>query len=67
MKKRSVTERRFKCNECGAIITAFKSSAKRTKTGHIKTMYCPWCKEVKDFTQYRYPMTTLDGSLIDLI
>lgn len=67
MKKRNTTERRFKCNCCGAIMTAYKSSAKRTKDGHIKTMYCPWCKDVKDFTQYRYNLTLDGSSLTDLI
>lgn len=54
MKKRNVTERRFKCSECGAIMTAYKSSARRTADGHIKTMWCPWCKAEKQFVQYRY-------------
>lgn len=52
--KKDVTERRFKCNECKAIMTAYKYSSRRTPEGHIKTMYCPWCKKVTDFTQYKY-------------
>jgi RNase P subunit RPR2 len=57
MRKQSMTERRFKCGSCGAIIVAYKSSSRRTAEGHIKTMWCPWCKEVKDFTQYKYNLT----------
>lgn len=54
MRKHNVTERRFKCNECRAVMTAYKSSARRTPDGHIKTMYCPWCKKVTNFTQFKY-------------
>lgn len=54
MRKRNVTERRFKCPECKAIMTAYKSSARRTAEGHIKHMWCPWCKKEQPFVQYRY-------------
>lgn len=54
MRKRDMTERQFKCTECNAIMTAYKSSARRTSEGHIKTMYCPWCKKETDFVQFRY-------------
>ena len=54
MRKRDVTERRFKCTECNAIMTAYKSSARRTIDGHITTMYCPWCKKETDFVKFRY-------------
>ena len=54
MKKRDVTERRFKCTECNTVMTAYKSSARRTVEGHIKTMYCPWCKANRQFVQFRY-------------
>lgn len=57
MKKRDVTERRFKCTECNAIMTAYKSSARRTAERHIKTMYCPWCKADRQFVQFRYEFT----------
>lgn len=49
--KRNVTERRFKCNECGYIATAFKSSHKRTKVNHLKKMWCPFCKDTHNFVQ----------------
>ena len=57
MKKRDVTERRFKCTECNAVMTVYKSSARRTTEGHIKTMYCPWCKAGRQFVQFRYEFT----------
>jgi len=41
--------RRFKCPVCGADATAPKLSM--TGNGHIKTMYCPVCKQERDFVQ----------------
>jgi len=42
--------RRFKCKVCGAEISAPKR--KNTGIGHIKTMLCPVCREIRDFVQY---------------
>lgn len=54
MKKRIMAERRFKCTECKAVMTAYKSASRKTADGHIKTMWCPWCKKTNDFIQFRY-------------
>lgn len=54
MKKRNMTERRFKCKECGITMTAYKSSANRTPAGHIKDIYCWHCKTVTKFIQIKY-------------
>lgn len=51
MKKMCVTERRFKCPDCGYIATAYKKSSRETKTGHLKVMYCPFCKDTHNFIQ----------------
>ena len=51
MKKRSYTMRYFKCCSCGTPRSATKASAKRTKIGHIKTMFCCVCNKVTDFEQ----------------
>lgn len=48
------TARFFKCVECNYIQTAYKSSNHLTSIGHIKTMYCPFCKKVVDFEQQQY-------------
>lgn len=50
-KKPVVTLRRFKCPECGQEMTAPKTAG-MTHTGHIKTMYCPMCREYRDFVQH---------------
>lgn len=54
MKKQPMTERWFKCPDCGSVFRAFKSSAKRTSAGHVKDMYCPWCKKEEKMVQIRY-------------
>ena len=51
MSKRAVIHiRRFRCKVCGAEISAPKR--KNTGIGHIKTMMCPVCREIRDFVQY---------------
>lgn len=49
--KKNTTKRVFECKNCKNIMIAYKSSNKRTKPGHIKTMYCWKCKNVQDFIQ----------------
>lgn len=51
MKKRDITERRFKCCKCGYICIAFKKSNRRTSEGHLKNLYCPFCKTTHNFIQ----------------
>lgn len=51
MKKRSVTPRNFKCDKCGYVTIAFKKSSRRTSVGHLKVMYCPFCKDTHNFIQ----------------
>lgn len=50
MKKSTMYLRRFKCPECGAVVTAPKLS--KTKNGHVKTMYCSGCGMERDFVQF---------------
>lgn len=49
-KRRYFSLRRFKCPECGAVLTATKHT-KRTGDGHVKTMWCFTCKAERDFVQ----------------
>lgn len=51
MRKRNMTERRFKCDICGYVATAYKKSNHRTSAKHIKHMYCPFCKTIQGFVQ----------------
>lgn len=49
--RKQVTERSFRCPDCGVVVTAYKKSSRRTAQGHIKHMYCYKCKDIKGFTQ----------------
>ena len=51
MKKRTVHERIFECPDCQNKMTAWKKDSRRTAIGHIKDMYCPYCKAEKKFVQ----------------
>lgn len=54
MKRRPVFMRYFECEECKERTTAPKKANKKTSEGHIKTMWCWKCKDVKNFVQLRY-------------
>lgn len=49
--KRNVTMRVFKCPYCNFKTIAYKSSARRTKKGHLKNLWCPFCKDEHNFIQ----------------
>ena len=51
MKKRNMTRRGFMCPECDCVQVAYKRSCRRTKTGHIKTMYCWKCRTIQNLVQ----------------
>lgn len=51
MKKRRILIRRFRCPECGQIMSACKARG-TTHEGHIKTFYCPVCRQDRDFVQF---------------
>ncbi len=33
------------CKECGGVFPIRRRACRKRKRGHIKTMYCPWCKK----------------------
>ncbi|AAY53029.1 ribosome associated inhibitor A; zinc finger domain [Listeria phage A511] len=41
------------CPECGEKVSIFRRSAKQKKDGHIKHMYCPYCKKTQGFVESR--------------
>ena len=65
--RKNVTERYFKCPECGTILTAYKKSSRRTSVNHIKHMYCYKCKEVRPFVQLSKYMQQLQNSPLKFI
>lgn len=52
-RKKYFTISRFICLNCGTIIPLPRLKSEQRELGHIKTMYCPICKDVKDFKEYR--------------
>lgn len=51
MRKRSVTERVFKCDKCSNKVIAYKKSSHKTAEGHTKHMWCYKCMERTPHTQ----------------
>ena len=49
-KRRKFCIRTVQCPGCGNKVFATKLKSP-TGDGHIKTMYCPWCKADKDMEQ----------------
>ena len=43
--------RHFRCPDCGTRLTASKIHGK-DRQGHVKTMYCPTCRQDRDFVQF---------------
>lgn len=48
--RRPLDIRTFVCPVCGVVIPACKYK-NVTRAGHVKTMYCFKCREVRDFVQ----------------
>lgn len=44
--------RYFKCPDCDCIVPVSKNANTSTTIGHVKTIYCPFCKEDRDFTMF---------------
>lgn len=40
----------MQCCRCGGFMPIRRKSGRLRKRGHVKTMWCPWCKKV---TQHR--------------
>ena len=49
--KAAYTMRVFKCPVCGGVLLASKKANKRTKIGHEKDMFCPYCNSERRFVQ----------------
>lgn len=46
---------RFFCTECGKEnIMVFRSRGKRREAGHLKKLYCPYCKEERNCAEISY-------------
>lgn len=43
----------FECPGCGKRFPLPRKMKQRRKKGHIKTLYCPFCNKMQDFTEYQ--------------
>ena len=50
---RGFKESTFICTECGNKMYLYRDVNKRRSKGHIKTMYCPFCKNERMFKEIR--------------
>ena len=50
-KKHNYSVRVFQCPECNNKMYAPKGRSHCSPRGHIKTMFCPYCKCDRDFIQ----------------
>lgn len=44
---------RLYCDACHGMVMIQRKRGRGRKRGHKKTMWCPWCKGVRRFTQGR--------------
>lgn len=51
LSRKQLTQRKFKCPECGYILFAFKRASQKTPKGHLKKLWCPRCKDEHNFIQ----------------
>ena len=66
MKRQTFTISQFLCPECNGIIPLPRVKRNREK-GHIKDLYCPWCKTVQKTKEYKINQLIMNslGELID--
>ncbi len=49
------------CTECGLKMTIPRPRAQKRAEGHIKTMYCAKCDDIRDFVENNYISMTERG------
>lgn len=54
MKKVKRYIRTLYCSECGGKMWATAKVGQRRSEGHLKDMYCPYCKKVTKFVDQGY-------------
>ena len=49
--RQSYQLRRFRCPDCSKEMYAPKRGGKRTTPGHLKRLWCPFCKKIQNMEQ----------------
>ena len=66
MKRSGCLISNFVCPECKKIVPLPRNHGRQRKKNHIKDIYCPFCKEVRKFTEitYKHIYEMEDGRVI---
>ena len=56
----------FVCPDCNKVILMLPRNHNRREKGHIKDLFCPWCKDVRKCLEIRDMETykTMSGEII---
>ena len=46
---KTVNLRFFRCPDCGNMMSAGKAKVGGVELGHVKDMWCPWCRAMRQF------------------
>lgn len=41
----------LRCTVCGGTFPIQRRASRKRPKGHVKTMWCPWCKRVRQFRE----------------
>ena len=53
MKKKRYEISILRCQTCGYVFKIPRPVSHKRARGHVKTMYCPSCQAIRNFTEYR--------------
>ena len=51
----------LRCTECHNVVEIFRKINRQKKKGHIKHMYCPYCKKVVAFEELKNEPSMYDS------
>lgn len=51
MRRRRMQVSYLECPVCGSAATVPRPMSRKRPRGHVKTMWCPMCKDVRDFVE----------------
>ena len=67
-KRKSINTSSFICSRCGKLAYQLPRIHSQREKHHVKTLYCPWCKDIEKCTEIRSfeVYKTLSGEVIGL-
>lgn len=66
MKKQGFEIHKFVCPECNNVVSLPRKKGRLRQQGHIKDLYCPFCKKVTKMKEYYTDqgIMTLSGEIL---